>query len=50
MAKAVVPVRAFREKFGEPDAERFPQQILDLMTQFLHEHQLTEKRREPVRA
>jgi nanoRNase/pAp phosphatase (c-di-AMP/oligoRNAs hydrolase) len=50
MAKAVVPVRAFREKFGEPDAERFPQQILELMTQFLHEHQLAEKRREPVRA
>jgi nanoRNase/pAp phosphatase (c-di-AMP/oligoRNAs hydrolase) len=50
MAKAVVPVRAFREKFGDPDAERFPQQIHELMTQFLHEHQLAEKRREPVRA
>ncbi len=50
MAKAVVPLRAFREKYGEPDAERFPDRILELTTQFLHEHQPGDKRREPVRA
>jgi hypothetical protein len=50
MAKAVVPLRAFREKYGEPDAERFPTRILELMTHFLHEHQPAEKKRETVRA
>jgi nanoRNase/pAp phosphatase (c-di-AMP/oligoRNAs hydrolase) len=50
MAKAVVPLRAFREKYGDLDAERFADRVLELMTQFLHEHQPGEKRREPVRA
>jgi nanoRNase/pAp phosphatase (c-di-AMP/oligoRNAs hydrolase) len=50
MAKAVVPLRSFREKYGEPDPERFPDRILELMGQFLHEHQPGDKRREPVRA
>lgn len=50
MAKAVVPLRAFREKYGEPDAEQFPERILELMTQFLHEHQPGERKREIVRA
>jgi nanoRNase/pAp phosphatase (c-di-AMP/oligoRNAs hydrolase) len=50
MAKAVVPVRAFREKFGEPEPEQFAARILDLMTQFLHEHQPPDKKREIVRA
>ena len=50
MAKAVVPLRAYREKYGEPDPGRFPDRILELMTQFLHEHQPGDKRREPVRA
>ena len=44
MAKAVVPLRAFREKFGEVDPDRFPSQILELMVQFLHEHQPADKK------
>ncbi len=50
MAKAVVPLRAFREKFGELTAEQFADRILELMSQFLHEHQPPDKKREPVRA
>jgi nanoRNase/pAp phosphatase (c-di-AMP/oligoRNAs hydrolase) len=50
MAKAVVPIRAFRERFGEPGPDEFADRILELMLQFLHEHQAAEKRREPVRA
>jgi nanoRNase/pAp phosphatase (c-di-AMP/oligoRNAs hydrolase) len=50
MAKAVVPLRAYREKFGEPSVENFTERILEMMVQFLHEHQPTDKRREPVRA
>jgi nanoRNase/pAp phosphatase (c-di-AMP/oligoRNAs hydrolase) len=50
MAKAVVPLRAFREKYGEIDPERFADRVLELTSQFLHEHQIGEKRREPVRA
>src|SRR5213593_3167260 len=44
MAKAVVPLRAFREKFGDPDPDRFPNQILELMVHFLHEHQPADKK------
>ena len=50
MAKAVVPLRAFREKFGEPDADRFTERVLELMKEFLHEHQPGDKKREIVRA
>ena len=50
MAKAVVPQGAFVEKFGDLDADRFAEKILELMSQFLHEHQPPEKRRETVRA
>ncbi len=51
MAKAVVPLHAFREKFGEPsNPHEFAERILELMAQFLHEHQPGDKRREPVRA
>jgi nanoRNase/pAp phosphatase (c-di-AMP/oligoRNAs hydrolase) len=50
MAKAVVPLRAFTEKFGEPAAGAFADRILELMMQFLHEHQPAEKRRETVKA
>ena len=44
MAKAVVPLRAFREKFGDVDPDRFPSQILELMVHFLHEHQPADKK------
>jgi nanoRNase/pAp phosphatase (c-di-AMP/oligoRNAs hydrolase) len=50
MAKAVVPVTAFNAKFGEPTPDGFADKILELMSQFLHEHQPPEKRRETVRA
>ena len=50
MAKAVVPIRAFREKFGELTPEQFTNRILELMSQFLHEHQPPDKKRETVRA
>ena len=50
MAKAVVPEPAFVEKFGELSADGFPAKILELMSQFLHEHQPPEKRRETVKA
>jgi nanoRNase/pAp phosphatase (c-di-AMP/oligoRNAs hydrolase) len=37
MAKAVVPMRAFRAKFGELDAASIGALLHDLMAQFLHE-------------
>jgi nanoRNase/pAp phosphatase (c-di-AMP/oligoRNAs hydrolase) len=37
MAKAVIPMRAFREKFGDPQTENFAQRLHDLVAQFLHE-------------
>ena len=49
MAKAVVPVRAFREKFGEIDAG-FTQRLHDLVEQFLHEGTPLERKRETVRS
>ena len=50
MAKAVVPLSAFRDKFGDPTPGAFAERILELMMGFLHEHQPGEKRREIVRA
>jgi hypothetical protein len=46
MAKAVVPVAAFREQFGAVEGPAVSQQLLDLTVRFLHEHQTPEKRRE----
>jgi nanoRNase/pAp phosphatase (c-di-AMP/oligoRNAs hydrolase) len=37
MAKAVIPMRALREKFGEGIGDRIPAKLQELMTQFLHE-------------
>jgi nanoRNase/pAp phosphatase (c-di-AMP/oligoRNAs hydrolase) len=50
MAKAVVPLAAFRRKFGELPTERINDKIQELMAQFLHEHPQADKKREPVRA
>jgi nanoRNase/pAp phosphatase (c-di-AMP/oligoRNAs hydrolase) len=52
MAKAVVPLRAFREKFGELDAESFSTRLQELAHEFLqHEPQASpEKKREAVRS
>ena len=46
MAKAVVPMRAFREKFGELSGEDIGRRLQDLVAQFLHEAPIVEKRRE----
>jgi nanoRNase/pAp phosphatase (c-di-AMP/oligoRNAs hydrolase) len=39
MAKAVVPLRSFKEKFGNLQADQFTQKVLELALEFLHEHQ-----------
>lgn len=38
MAKAVVPLAAFKEKFGNLAAEEFTEKVLVLALEFLHEH------------
>jgi nanoRNase/pAp phosphatase (c-di-AMP/oligoRNAs hydrolase) len=43
MAKAVVPLRAFRDKFGNLQADEFTARVLGLALEFLHEHQTTDK-------
>ncbi len=37
MAKAVVPMRAFREKFGDLAGEAIGAKLQELVSQFLHE-------------
>ena len=44
MAKAVVPLHAFREKYGNLPAEAFTERVLAMALEFLHEHQASEKR------
>jgi nanoRNase/pAp phosphatase (c-di-AMP/oligoRNAs hydrolase) len=44
MAKAVVPVARFREKFGNGDGSKISRTILDLAVQFLREHAPTDKK------
>jgi nanoRNase/pAp phosphatase (c-di-AMP/oligoRNAs hydrolase) len=44
MAKAVVPLLAFREKFGNLPADAFTERVLNMALEFLHEHQSHEKR------
>jgi nanoRNase/pAp phosphatase (c-di-AMP/oligoRNAs hydrolase) len=43
MAKAVVPLRAFRTKFGQLQGEEITEKILSLALEFLHEHQTERK-------
>jgi nanoRNase/pAp phosphatase (c-di-AMP/oligoRNAs hydrolase) len=43
MAKAVVPLSAFREKYGNLQADEFTAKVLGLALEFLHEHQAPEK-------
>lgn len=50
MAKAVIPVAAFREKFGDLQGDAFSDKILELATQFLHEHAPGDKKRDGVKA
>src|SRR3954469_19881597 len=44
MAKAVVPLRGFRDKFGNLQADQFTDKVLALAIEFLHEHQTSDKR------
>ena len=44
MAKAVVPLRAFRDKYGNLQADEFTDKVLTLALEFLHEHQGAEKK------
>jgi len=46
MAKAVVPIAAFRTKFKTANAQDFVDRIGELASQFLREHQTPERRRE----
>ena len=39
MAKAVVPLRAFREKFGNLSADQFTERVLAMAHEFLHERE-----------
>jgi nanoRNase/pAp phosphatase (c-di-AMP/oligoRNAs hydrolase) len=43
MAKAVVPLRSFRDKYGNLQADEFTEKVLGLALEFLHEHQAPEK-------
>jgi nanoRNase/pAp phosphatase (c-di-AMP/oligoRNAs hydrolase) len=38
MAKAVVPLQAFKDKFGNLAADDFTEKVLELAFEFLHEH------------
>jgi nanoRNase/pAp phosphatase (c-di-AMP/oligoRNAs hydrolase) len=44
MAKAVVPLAAFRAKFGNLQADGFTERVLAMALEFLHEHQPTDKK------
>jgi nanoRNase/pAp phosphatase (c-di-AMP/oligoRNAs hydrolase) len=44
MAKAVVPLRAFRDKFGNLQADGFTDRVLAMALEFLHDHQPHDKR------
>ena len=44
MAKAVVPLHAFRDKFGNLQADSFTERVLAMAREFLHEHQPPEKK------
>jgi nanoRNase/pAp phosphatase (c-di-AMP/oligoRNAs hydrolase) len=44
MAKAVVPLRAFREKFGNLQAEGLTDRVLSMALEFLHEHQAGDRK------
>jgi nanoRNase/pAp phosphatase (c-di-AMP/oligoRNAs hydrolase) len=50
MAKAVVPVAAFREAFGALEDPAVSEQFLEMAVSFLREHQPSDKRRDAVKA
>jgi nanoRNase/pAp phosphatase (c-di-AMP/oligoRNAs hydrolase) len=48
MAKAIVPMDAFRARFGELSSKQMTDKIHELISQFLHESGSAEKKKEPV--
>jgi hypothetical protein len=50
MAKAVVPMRAFRDKFALVETEDIGPRLQEMVRQFLHEATPAEKKREPVKS
>jgi nanoRNase/pAp phosphatase (c-di-AMP/oligoRNAs hydrolase) len=50
MAKAVMPFRAFREKFSVDASDDISLQLQELVQQFLHDKAAVDNRREPVRS
>jgi hypothetical protein len=48
MAKAVVPMSAFRARHGNLQAPELNRLILELVLQFLHEHAAPERRKADV--
>jgi nanoRNase/pAp phosphatase (c-di-AMP/oligoRNAs hydrolase) len=48
MAKAVVPMRAFRDKFHVVETDDIGGRLQELVRQFLHEPSAVEKKKEPV--
>ncbi len=44
MAKAVVPLQAFKTKFGNLQANEFTEKVLALALEFLHEHQPSDRK------
>jgi len=50
MAKAVVPLAAFRERYGNLQGPEISAKLQEMVSQFLHEHASAERKREPVKA
>jgi nanoRNase/pAp phosphatase (c-di-AMP/oligoRNAs hydrolase) len=50
MAKALVPMRAFQEKFGDAGPGDIVPRLHELVAQFLHDSPVVERKREPVRS
>jgi nanoRNase/pAp phosphatase (c-di-AMP/oligoRNAs hydrolase) len=50
MAKAVVPLEKFQQKFGTYEGSRINQRMLELVLAFLHEYDKSTPHREPVKA
>jgi nanoRNase/pAp phosphatase (c-di-AMP/oligoRNAs hydrolase) len=48
MAKAVIPMAKFRDKFGSLRADEMTDRVLEFALAFLHEHPATEKKKESV--
>jgi nanoRNase/pAp phosphatase (c-di-AMP/oligoRNAs hydrolase) len=44
MAKAIVPLRHFKEKFGSLQADEYTEKVLSLALEFLHEHQPNDRK------